>query len=181
MKYELSAIFESYGIEEVKARVGIDFGDDHEVLWQVFGDTPAVELTTNSLHTSLAPKMQQYAPSNGIVVGENIFNQLDEEVKKHCLIVRKEDKNIDYIFQSPKKSYSQYHFHWYNFLKQLPFVQIKQDGDLEIDYQEGKRLQSLLEKGSGNHYFIDKKGNQTQEKQDIKLDSSNHFFGAKKI
>jgi len=58
-------------------RTGIDFGDDHDVLWSKYGILKCTEVTTTSLHTDLACKMQQHANDNEIIIGKNVKEFLD--------------------------------------------------------------------------------------------------------
>ena len=69
--------FESEFGTSLAIRTGIDFGDDQEVLWSKYGVSKCIEVTTTSLHTDLACKMQQYAGDNEIIIGKNIRDFLD--------------------------------------------------------------------------------------------------------
>jgi len=69
VKNDLKKVFENEGIEDIYTRIGIDFGNDDKVLWSMAGIGECSEITTYSLHTSLASKMQGIANANGIVVG----------------------------------------------------------------------------------------------------------------
>jgi len=139
IKHELSALFEMEEIDNIYTRIGVDFGDDDDVQWLIFGTPGCSELTTNSLHTSLAPKMQSYAPNNGIMIGENIKKKMGV-IELFCDFLRDSDGNIDnskkYIYQDPKKGfhYCQYDFKWQNYLKHMySFVKSDEKGMLYID------------------------------------------------
>ena len=80
LENDLKQLFENHGIERIKTRIGMDFGDDKDVLWAMAGTGDTSEVTTVSLHTSLAPKMQHYAISNGTVIGKNVIDS--GEIKK---------------------------------------------------------------------------------------------------
>lgn len=141
LENDLKYLFEAHGIEKIKTRVGMDFGDDKDVLWAMAGIGDTSEVTTVSLHTSLAPKMQQYAMSNGTVVGKNIIDtgQIDKE-----LYWPVEEER--YIYRDPQKSfnYGQYHFNWMTFLKQLNyFVTSQFDGTIEVKPSSPHYLDSL--------------------------------------
>ena len=73
VKNDLKDIFEEQGVNRIYTRIGIDFGDDKDTLWHNAGIGECSEVTTTSLHTSLACKMQAQAESNGIIVGDNIL------------------------------------------------------------------------------------------------------------
>lgn len=127
---DLKNLFEEQGIEKIKAKVGIDFGEDKDVLWAMAGVADTSEITTISLHTSLASKMQQYAGSNEIVIGQNV---VDCANVPNPLINVVESKR--YIFQDVEKGlcYTQYKFNWLGFLKKSNYIATSPfDGTLAI-------------------------------------------------
>lgn len=82
IKYELAPEIQRMGIEKViRIRTGIDFGDTKDVLWSRYGIVGCNELTTTSLHTDLAAKLQQRASSNGVMIGDNVREALDLDDK----------------------------------------------------------------------------------------------------
>jgi len=159
VKNDLKDIFLEDGIENISTRIGIDFGDDNDVQWANFGLMDVSELTTNSLHTSLASKMQTNASKNGIVVGQNIKERIKTDIDLFDF-VRKSDGTIEKsIFEIPQKGffYSQYSFNWFQYLKTLPFVACTADEKLYIlDETDRLRLESFREKKklliTGNAY-----------------------------
>lgn len=172
---DLKDLFLEDGIENINTRIGIDFGDDADVQWANFGLMEVSELTTNSLHTSLASKMQAYASRNGIVVGQHVKDRLKAE-ESFFDLVRKSDGSVDkrYIFEIPERNfrYTQYTFNWFKFLKTLPFVGSTTDGKLYIiDKSEAERQErlrntaSLLSAGNG---FLDKNGVITPQNTGVK-------------
>jgi adenylate cyclase len=58
VKEELPDIFLERGIEDIYTRIGIDVGEDEDTLWHLAGMQACSEVTTCSLHTSLAAHMQ---------------------------------------------------------------------------------------------------------------------------
>lgn len=130
LENDLKQLFEAHGIERIKTRVGMDFGDDKDVLWAMAGTGDTSEVTTVSLHTSLAPKMQHYAQSNGTVIGKNVIDS--GEINKELYWSVEEER---YIYRDQEKSfyYGQYHFNWLKFLKQFNSIVTSQfDGNIEI-------------------------------------------------
>lgn len=130
LENDLKHLFEMHNIENIRTRIGIDFGDDSDVLWAMAGIEETSEVTTVSLHTSLAPKMQQYAENNGTVIGKNVvdFGQLEK-------ILYSPIEERRYIYQDPSKglNYGQYKFEWLKFLKQLNYIVTSNiDGSIEI-------------------------------------------------
>lgn len=167
VKNDLKNIFEEEGIEDIRTRIGIDFGYDKDVLWANFGILAVSELTTLSLHTSLASKMQAYAKSNGIVVGQNVRDivKLDAGLFDY---VRNSKGEVDkkYIFENPKKNfyYVQLVFDWTRYLLSLPNITIDANGNLFFQTQEvntTKVLDSLRDKAkmiSTGSAFLGKSG-----------------------
>ena len=144
---DLKSLFLTSGIEDINTRIGIDFGDDDDVLWANFGLLDVSELTTNSLHTSLASKMQQWATRNGIVVGLYVKEKLSI-ADTFFDLVRNSKGEVEkrYIFEIPDENfrYTQYKFDWLKYLKSLPFIQVKPDGTLTVlDSAEQERIERL--------------------------------------
>lgn len=119
MKNDLKDLFSEQGIDRIFTRIGIDLGYDEDVTWAMAGAGEISEVTTFSLHTSLASKMQQYAQSNGVVVGDNVINEskIGEDFYNTVVSDR-------YIFEAPDDNfrYTQYDFKWEKYLKTLDFV-----------------------------------------------------------
>jgi len=131
MKYELPEIWDANDLDKIYTRAGIDFGDDHQVSWYIFGVNGCSELTTVSLHTSLAPKMQSYAPQNGVIIGENLIDKVPE-LGTFSKTVIHEGSEVPLIFERP--NYRQFDFDWQTFLTtKFPFVK-KIGSTIEIDY-----------------------------------------------
>ena len=142
VKYELPEVFGAIDIDSVYTRTGIDFGDDDDTLWCIYGTGNCTELTTTSLHTSLAPKMQHNAKTNGIMVGANVRNKANISQDFFDLTKDKEgnvDENERYIFKDPEQNfyYSQHHFDWKRFLREnFNFIQSDRNGKLYISYSQ---------------------------------------------
>ncbi len=130
MQNEAPAIFAEYGVETVTARVGIDFGDANDVLWGLHGTVDCGELSTTSLHTSLAAKMQSEAAPNGIVLGQHMRDRMKDRALPFCKAHEKR-----HIFQAKDFNYSQYHFNWVNYMKTVlkEAARLQPDGTLLID------------------------------------------------
>ncbi|WP_169712809.1 adenylate/guanylate cyclase domain-containing protein [Algoriphagus faecimaris] len=135
VKEDLKKLFDEKGIEKIDTRIGIDLGYDRDVVWGMAGIGEISEVTTCSLHTSLASKMQGSATSNGIVVGYNILKEspnLTEYYTTVCARTRKE--NDRYIFRIPEEgfNYTQYDFAWEKFLKKQDFIATDMFGNLQL-------------------------------------------------
>ncbi|NOQ71167.1 MAG: hypothetical protein GQ574_04135 [Crocinitomix sp.] len=131
VKNDLKNLFEEQDIKRIATRIGIDFGGDKDVLWSMAGIGEISEITTCSLHTNLAAKMQLEAETNGIVVGDNIKSNFDTD---YYTVVSKRtgDENDRYIFRNPADNfnYTQYDFNWLNFLKEQDFIVTDLNGNL---------------------------------------------------
>lgn len=141
LENDLKQLFEMHNIENIKTRIGIDFGDDKDVLWAMAGIAETSEVTTVSLHTSLAPKMQQYAENNGTVIGKNVidFAYLDK-----LLYSPIEERRYIYQDQNKSLNYGQYKFHWLKFLKQLKYIVTSNiDGSIEMKPTNSNYLDGL--------------------------------------
>jgi len=134
VKNDLKKLFNEQGIDRVYTRIGIDLGYDKDVIWAKAGIGEICEVTTCSLHTSLASKMQSHAESNGIVIGENMKSNLP--TKFHDLIFsvcqRTKDENDRYIFRNSEENfnYAQYDLNWLSFLKRQDFIATDTVGDI---------------------------------------------------
>ncbi|KAB2491398.1 MULTISPECIES: nucleotide-binding domain-containing protein [Bacillus cereus group] len=119
----LTEFFEENGLEPLKIRIGVDIGNDEQVLWSHYGIGNVTEVTTTSLHTDLAAKLQHKANGNGIMIGENVYTFLDlpkefYEVKK--FVSGGEEVNDYYIVQQP--NYSMRLFKWKEYLETFLYM-----------------------------------------------------------
>jgi adenylate cyclase len=146
VKNDLATIFEEEGVENISTRIGIDFGDDNQVLWATSGVGNCTELTTCSLHTSLAAKMQSYAGKHGIIVGQHIKDRLMADEKLFDLVRDSKGEIIRrYIHEGRKKNfyYTQYRLDWFAYLKTLPFIQSDANGNLYTVSEKQKKAERL--------------------------------------
>ena len=119
----------------IKIRVGVDYGPTDKVLWSHYGIPGCNELTTTSLHTDLAAKLQARANNNSIRIGKNIVEALDLPSEFYFTPTKKvdgEDISDYYILQSVGFNYNQYQFDWEKYLNSFDFINKKGDGTLEI-------------------------------------------------
>ena len=137
---DLKEVFTEGGIEDISTRIGIDFGYDHQVFWATFGLQDVVELTTLSLHTSLASKMQSHAQKNGINVGQHIKDILKGDQAWYSIISEEER----YIFKDYERKfwYTQYCFDWFKFLLSQSFI--KSDSDGKLFFAESSQDQPIV-------------------------------------
>jgi adenylate cyclase len=167
VKNDLKRIFDQDGVEDIATRIGIDFGDDDKVIWAKAGIGDCSEITTYSLHTNLASKMQGWAKANGIVVGDFIKDKSMLDAGLFSLVTdSKGDVSRRYIFEDRKSGfyYTQHEFDWLKYLKSLPYI-IDENETLRYKSKselERERLTKLRNTaaiiGSGGAY-TDTKGN----------------------
>ena len=133
VKNDLKSLFEEQGVDKIFTRIGIDFGDANVTLWHNSGVGECSEVTTTSLHTSLACKMQSQAENNGIVVGDNILQFKQNQNVCFTYKTYKENGNErSYIYEIPEEHllYKQYDFNWQRYLKIHPSIEEDLDGNL---------------------------------------------------
>lgn len=132
VKNDLKRVFEQHGIDRIYTRIGVDFGDDHQVLWAMAGKDNTSEISTVSLYTSLAAKMQSWAKSNEIVAGKNVKDKAGLDQSLYSAVEEKR-----YIYEDPENSlyYSQHVFDWYKYLRGLKFIVSSLSGDMSIKPQ----------------------------------------------
>ena len=177
---QLALLFQQLEVKPLKIRVGIDYGDDDQVLWSHYGIPGCSELTTTSLHTDLAAKLQARALSNGVLIGDNVRKKLDlsdDYLSVPELPVSK--KQLPYIFNGPPR-YRNWVFDWQKYLLTFDFVygsvssgirvevpefrlqcQIKSNGQLVNTYPQnlyslpkGTDLQFQLRRARGGAAFM---------------------------
>lgn len=133
VKNDLKEYFESNGIKDIYTRTGIDLGHSNQVLWMYSGLGDAGEVTTSSLHTSLAPKMQSKALSNGIVVGQHIVNQLTN----NKYFKQKSSPIWDY---EDGRYYNHYDFDWEKYITENDFAVQDQFGNIILTIGKSKNI-----------------------------------------
>lgn len=130
VKNNLKDLFYEQGIENIYTRIGIDTGKEKDVLWYMAGMDECSEITTCSLHTSLAAHMQGNALNNGIMVGDNIKD--NALLSPDLYSIRKDSagKEDRYIFQIPEENfnYTQWVFNWEHYIKNHPEIKVGADG-----------------------------------------------------
>lgn len=114
--------FTASGYDPLKIRIGIDYGTDEEVLWSHYGIDGATELTTTSLHTDLAAKLQAQAANNEVRLGANIIRTLDLPREFWDYATNPDGTPDRYIFRNADFSYGKYIFDWRKFLLSYDFA-----------------------------------------------------------
>lgn len=143
VKNDLREYLKSKGIENISIRSGIDLGYKEDVLWGNSGIGKISEITTCSLHTSLASKMQSSAISNGVVVGQYIKDESIDDDDFSTVSSRTNNENDRYIYRIDDRNfyYTQYDFKWEKFLKKQKYIATDQMGRAVV--KAGANLNSL--------------------------------------
>lgn len=129
---DLSEIMRNHGLRPLKIRAGVDYGDNENVLWSYYGVEGCEELTTTSLHTDMAAKLQAKADDNSILIGGNVKNLLDLKKDFYDYYRNKEGKEMVYYYSS-QSSYPFFVFNWKEYLYSFPFIwKISGSDSLEI-------------------------------------------------
>ncbi|GAB3241684.1 hypothetical protein GCM10027346_37400 [Hymenobacter seoulensis] len=140
---QLALLFQQLEVKPLKIRVGIDYGDDNDVLWSHYGIPGCSELTTTSLHTDLAAKLQARALSNGVLIGDNVRKKLDlpgDYLSVPELAVSK--KPLPYIFNGPPR-YRNWVFDWQKYLLSFDFAHGSATSGIRIEVPD-YRLQCRI-------------------------------------
>jgi adenylate cyclase len=154
VKYELAPELTRIGIEKpIRIRTGIDYGATPDVLWSRYGIVGCNELTTTSVHTDLAAKLQQRANSNGVIIGDNVREALDLDGKYLSSRTYTENGNLKEekaIRVSSSFNYPMWLFDWEKFLLSYSCC-IRTNGKIEFN-RPMKRLRCIRQ-DNGFEYF----------------------------
>lgn len=149
---DLKEIFVKKGLAPIKIRVGIDYGNNEQVLWSHYGIPGCTELTTTSLHTDLAAKLQSKASSNGVVIGDHIVKELDlpSEYYNHVYKTNKGEQEIEtYVING--FNYKQHDFQWKQYLLSFDFVHKSSNGStLDIEETGFRLICTISDPGQDN-------------------------------
>ena len=124
-KNYLSNEFESLGWPAIKIRAGIDFGDDDKVMWSSYGIKNCSEVTTTSIHTDLAAKLQSKASGMGTMIGDNIREYLDFPDEFYSVKTSTRDGNeikLPYIINNNYLTYRMWNFEWEKYINRFLFI-----------------------------------------------------------
>ena len=133
IKNDLKNVLGELGVDSIYTRIGIDTGYEQDVLWHMAGMKDCSEITTCSLHTSLASKMQSNADSNGIMLGDNC--KLNSTLASDLFSIKSVNgKEERYIFQIPEENfnYTQWHFNWDKYFRGHPAFTVDSSGNISI-------------------------------------------------
>jgi len=83
-------------------RIGIDFGDDKDVLWSSYGFSEVNEVTATSFFVDASAKLQSMASKDGAMLGHNLINLLDfPEVLTSQKFEQRDGRDIPVDFLRP--------------------------------------------------------------------------------
>lgn len=148
---DLRELFNENGVENISTRIGIDTGEAPDVVWHLAGMENCSEVTTCSLHTSLAAKMQANADRNGIMLGDNVKNY--SALNPYLFTIKKDkDQREDrYIFEIEDENfrYTQWQFNWKQHLRSLSKLIVGDDNKLYINNNDTKNVEYLKKQVDG--------------------------------
>lgn len=124
---DLAEIMKKFDLRPLKIRVGIDFGSSEQVLWSYYGIPGCNELTTTSLHTDMAAKLQSKAYDNNILIGGNVKEKLDLKPEFYNIYESETSKEKVYYISS-QFTYKFFVFNWQEYLLSLPYMGKASDG-----------------------------------------------------
>lgn len=87
---------------DIGFRVGIDFGDDAEVLWSSYGFSEVNEVTATSFYVDASAKLQSMASKDCAILGRNLLHFLDlPEVLTSQKIEKRDGEPVPVPFLRP--------------------------------------------------------------------------------
>lgn len=154
---DLAQAFTNNGVDPIHVRVGIDYGREQEVLWSHYGIPGCSELTTTSLHTDLAAKLQAQANNNEIRIGRHVKDALDLPDEFWKYVDYQDDKGVlqkdYYIFNYNNTRYNKYIFDWNKYLRSFDFIESADvNGKLKVD-EKRLRIICTATRDNGTDYL----------------------------
>ncbi|MFA5970780.1 MAG: hypothetical protein WC780_00405 [Lentimicrobiaceae bacterium] len=147
---DLAEIMKQYNIRPLKIRVGIDFGNNDDVLWSYYGIPGCNELTTTSLHTDMAAKLQSKAYDNMILIGGNVRSTLDLKTDFYSYYENETNKEKVYYI-SNQFTYPFFVFNWQEYLLSLPFIGKNSDGTTLAVIEKPITIECYISNGDGSN------------------------------
>ncbi|MGL6176329.1 MAG: adenylate/guanylate cyclase domain-containing protein, partial [Vibrionaceae bacterium] len=79
MEESIRPTLQSKGVDpkDIGFRVGIDYGDDRDVLWSSYGYTDVSEVTATSFYVDAAAKLQSMASKDNTMLGNQLVQHID--------------------------------------------------------------------------------------------------------
>lgn len=147
---DLAEIMKQYELRPLKIRVGIDFGNADQVLWSYYGIPGCNELTTTSLHTDMAAKLQSKAYDNNILIGGNVKEKLDLKPDFYRIFESEVSKEKVYYI-SNQFTYKFFIFNWQDYLLSLPYMGKSSDGkSIEVNEKQ-IHIECFISDENGSH------------------------------
>ena len=122
-------------VDPPKIRIGIDFGDDNEVLWSNYGISDINEFTVTSIHSDLASKLQHKAPKNSVMLGENVYRYLNLPptlLKDKSYIKDGKKEKEYYIIDNHSVRYGMKIFNWSEYLNKISHFENEKDNPFHL-------------------------------------------------
>ncbi len=144
-------------------RVGIDFGDDVEVLWSSYGFSEVNEVTATSFHVDASAKLQSMASKDCAMLGNNLLKLLDlPEMLTSQKTVERDGSRIAVPFLLPNylipgglpRNYAIRELNYEAFTALLPLpTELKQEITTSIKSRDGISFRAdILNQAESTHY-----------------------------
>ncbi|MBJ6584342.1 adenylate/guanylate cyclase domain-containing protein, partial [Enterobacter roggenkampii] len=115
MEKVITPIIEEQGADEpVGIRVGVDYGNNDDVIWGNYGAFGAFEVTATSYNVDVAAKLQHAAKTNTIMIGYNLKKLLGLG-KEYTSTIEKSGVSQTYVKPNYKIGESQINYKQYKF------------------------------------------------------------------
>ncbi|HGN2573526.1 TPA: adenylate/guanylate cyclase domain-containing protein [Providencia rettgeri] len=141
------------GLEKVGIRIGIDLGMKDWVLWSNYGTPGINEVTATSFYVDIASKLQHKAPTNSIMIGENLAKELGL-IGSDFIKIKKKKKDgeevndkyvIDVSSNGYRLKYRQYLLDNDKYFSCLPHGMNESKINLNVKYGPSKDITNLNE------------------------------------
>ncbi|MGL6045915.1 MAG: nucleotide-binding domain-containing protein [Vogesella sp.] len=142
---------------DIGFRVGIDFGDDADVLWSSYGYSNVNEVTATSFYVDASAKLQSMAAKDNTMLGYSLKNLLgltDYLVERKAEQKNGETNEIKYLrpnyeMDAGRINYEVFQLNFKNFSRLLPIpIDLKQEFCNGIKSKDGISFQAFLHGGN---------------------------------
>jgi len=125
-RLEIDGFDDTFGI-----RIGLDYGEESEVIWSSYGFPGIDEVTATSFYVDVASKLQHSAGSNQIMIGENLKKKIDfpNDLLAYKEVTRNGESVTEYYLKpnltksnGKKLDYKQFLLSWKSYLSYSPIA-----------------------------------------------------------
>ena len=127
---------ETFPVDSLGIRIGLDYGADPDVLWSCYGRPGTCEVTATSFFVDVAAKLQGNAGRNEVFIGDSIRSFIDfpDELVSTPMATRNGSRTDD-PFVSPNhtdmngnpRNYRKFKLSWDDYLECTPVARVVKD------------------------------------------------------